>query len=221
MSETDARVRNRLLLLGLLLLLIIPLALALRDAVREVIVIPLLYVVWFGGLLFNAVHQVFLWTIFLVIVLFLAVTSLVRREKPMRRVQPVHPGNPGRVRVWAQRIYLMERGGYSRWYVAQHLRRVILEIMAYHERLDIERIKPYLATGELETPLEIQVCLQVGLDPALSRARGIFARFWNRLRPGARVSPPDLDLESVVQFLEDQLEVKGLGSNQSLTGDSI
>ncbi|MCP4536137.1 MAG: hypothetical protein GY832_03235 [Chloroflexi bacterium] len=116
--------------------------------------------------------------------------------------------NPGRVHVWAQRIYLMERGDYSRWYIAQRLRKLILETLAYHERLDIEQVKRYLKTGELDTSLEVGTCLQAGLTPTFSKSRGIFSRLWYRLRPGIQVPPPDLDLESVVQFLEDQLSIK-------------
>lgn len=207
MREIDTRTRNRLLLLGLVLLLTIPLTLALRDVVREGVLIPLLYVVWFGSLAFNAVPQVFFWAILLIVVLVLAVTSLVRRKQPVQGEHRVNPGNPGQVHVWARRIHLMERGDFSRWYVAQHLRRLILDVLAYHERLDFEQVKRYLRTGDLEVSLEVGVCLQVGLAPEYSKSRGILFRLWRRLRPSTQASP-DLDLESVVQFLEDRLEAE-------------
>jgi hypothetical protein len=205
MSGTGG-VNHRLLILGLVVLLAIPLALVLRDVVREMVLTPLLYVLWFASLLLRAIHQAVFWGMLLVIVLSLAVTSLTRREKLVQKARDVEPGYPGRVRTWAQLIHLMERGDYSRWYVAQRLRRLILEILAYHEHVGIEQIKQYLKTGALDISPEVQACLQAGLE--FSRSHRLLSRIWYRLRPSRWASPAELDLESVVQFLEDQLKVE-------------
>ena len=207
MSETSTGVRNRLLFLGLVLLVAIPLALVLRDVVRQVLVVPLLYLLWLGSLLFHAVPQVFFWALLLAITLFLAVRSLTRRGRPPRETRDEKPGYPGQVQVWTQRVYLMERGDYSGWYVAQRLRRLILEVLAHHERLSIEQIKQHLKTGELDASPQVRACLQAGLAPAF-RSRGLFSRLWHRLRLSVRAPLPDLDLEGVVQFLENQLKIE-------------
>lgn len=201
------RVSNRLLLAGLVLLLAIPLMLILKDVVREVVLIPLWRVLWLLSLVLRAIPQVFFWGALLVIILFLAVKSLARQEKPIKKVWDVEPGYPGRVMIWAQRVYLMERGEYSRRYMAQRLRRLVLEVLAYSERLNIEQVRQRLKTGELDTPPEVQACLQAELT-SMSKLHGWFSRLWHRLRPGTRTAPPDFDLDRVIQFLEDQLNIE-------------
>jgi hypothetical protein len=206
MSGTG-KVNNRLLLVGLVLLLAIPLALILKDVVREVILIPLWRVLWLASLVLHAIPQVFFWGALLMIILSLATKSLARQEKPVKKTRDVEPGYPGRVMIWAQRVHLMERGEYSRWYMAQRLRRLVLEVLAYHERLDIEQVRQRLKTGELDASPDVQACLQAELT-SMSRLRGWFSRLWHRLRPSTRTAPPDFDLDRVVQFLEDQMNIE-------------
>jgi hypothetical protein len=199
--------RRRLLLLGLTLLLAAPLVLVLRDFAREAIVVPLLYVLWLGRLLFQSIPQPLLWSLFLTLVLFVAVRSLVKRRGSVGEMREPEAESPGRVRVWARRIQLAARGDYSRWRLAHYVRKLILDVLAHRERLTPEQLKRRLGTGEVHAPLAVQAYLRAGLMPMPSGPIGFLSRLRHRLRSRARTSPLDADLESAVQFLENQLEV--------------
>jgi hypothetical protein len=200
-------VRRRLLLLGLILLLAAPLVLVLRDFAREAIVVPFLYVLWLGRLLFRSIPQPLLWSLFLALALSVAARSLGRRERPARGTREAEAESPGRVRVWARRIQLAARGDYSRWRLAHYLRKLILDVLTHRERLTPEQLRRRLGTGEVVVPPAVQAYLRAGLMPMPSGPMGLLSRLRQRLRSRARTSPLDADLESAVQFLENQLEV--------------
>jgi hypothetical protein len=203
----EDRTRKRLLLLGLVLLLAAPLVLVLRDFAREAIVVPLLYVLWLGRLLFRSIPQPLLWSLFLTLVLFVAVRSLGRRGGSAGGMREAEEEYPGRVWVWARRIQLAARGDYSRWRLAHYLRKLILDVLAHRERLTPEQLKRRLGTGEVDAPPAVQAYLRAGLMLMPSGPIGLFSRLRQQLRSRARTSPLDADLESAVQFLENQLEV--------------
>jgi hypothetical protein len=203
----NGELRRRLVLLGLVLLMAAPLVLVLRDFAREAIVVPLLYVLWLGRLLFRSIPQPLLWSLFLTLVLLVAARSLGGREGPARGMREAQAESPGRVRVWARRIQLADRGDYSRWRLAHYLRTLILDVLAHRERLTPEQLRRRLETGEVHAPPAVQAYLQAGLMPMPSGPLGLFSRLRHRLRSRARPSPLDSGLESAVQFLENQLEV--------------
>ena len=207
MNNDSTGTRTRLLLVGLVLLLAIPLTLLLWNVARDMIVVSLLYILWIGRLVFRAIPQLFLWLLFIAIALSLVVKSLVKQRKPAPEMHDREMPDPGRVGVWARRIYLVERGAFSRWYFAQHLHKLILDVLAHHERVETRQIKQRLETGELDAPPEIQAYLWTGLARAFSKPS-----FWSRLRRrlplGMQAPPSDLDLESVAQFLEEQLKIE-------------
>ena len=196
-----------MLLLGLVLLMAAPLVLVLRDFAREAIVVPLLYVLWLGRLLFRSIPQPLLWSLFLTLVLFVAVRSLGKRGGSVGGMREAEAESPGRVWVWARRIQLAARGDYSRWRLAHYLRKLTLDVLAHRERLTSEQLKRRLGAGEVHAPPAVQAYLRAGLMPMPSGPIGFLSRLRHRLRPRARISPLDPDLESAVQFLENQLEV--------------
>jgi hypothetical protein len=205
--ENGEQVRRRLLILGLILLMAAPLVLVLRNFAREAIVVPFLYVLWLGRLLFRSIPQPLLWSLFLALALSVAARSLGGRERPARGMREVQAESPGRVRVWARRIQLAARGDYSRWRLAHDLRKLTLDVLAHRERLTPEQFKRRLGTGEVHAPPAVQAYLRAGLMPMPSGPIGLFSRLRQQLRSRAQTSPLDPDLESAVQFLESQLEV--------------
>jgi hypothetical protein len=199
--------RRRLVLLGLVLLMAAPLVLVLRDFAREAIVVPLLYVLWLGRLLFRSIPQPLLWSLFLTLALLVVARSLGGREGPARGMREAQAESPGRVRVWARRIQLADRGDYSRWRLAHYLRTLILDVLAHRERLTPEQLRRRLETGEVHAPPAVQAYLQAGLMPMPSGPLGLLSRLRQQFRSRAQVSLLDPSLESAVQFLENQLEV--------------
>ncbi len=199
--------RTRLLLLGLVLLLAIPLVLVLGDFARKAIAVPLLYILWIGRLLLNSIPQLPFWALLLAVALVVAGASLVGRKKPKRKASKEETDYEGRVRVLTRWIHHAAEGGdYSKWRLAQCLGQLTQEGLACRGRLDPEQVKDHLQSGEVNAPPEIQAYLQAGLAPMSYRPAGLFSRLSHRLRLSAQTFPIDLDPERAVQFLEDQLE---------------
>ena len=210
MNNDHANARTRLLLSVLVLLLAIPLTLLFWDVARDAIAVPLLYLLWIGDLIFRAVPQLFLWIVFLAIALLFVLRSLRKQKRPVRERRVAETPSTGQVWTWARRIYLMERRSYSGWYFARHLQRLTLEVLAHRERVEVRQIKQRLRTGELDVPPELEACL--GIDPGRAFSKpSLSARLRRLLRLGTetetRTAPPDLDLEGILQFLEDQLKI--------------
>jgi hypothetical protein len=92
---------------------------------------------------------------------------------------------------------------YFRQRLARRLAKLATELQAYRQERVSERFDRRL--DDLDAPPDIRAYLQAGMT--FSRSGGFGSRFLRWLRP--RRSPPflDSDLERVVRFLEDQLEV--------------
>ena len=207
MNNGSMETRNRVLLFGLVLLLAIPLTLLLWNVARDAIVVPLLYILWLGRLIFRTIPQWFLWLLFIVIALSRIVKSLAKQRNPVQEIPGRETPGLGRVGVWTRRIHLTERRSFSRWYFAQHFHKLILDILAHHERVETLQIKKRLKTGELDVPPEVQAYLSIGLARIFPRST-LLSRLRRYLSLRMLTSLPDLDLEGTVQFLEEQLKIE-------------
>ena len=207
---------RRLLLAGLVLLLAIPIMFVLRGVAREMIVVPLLYFLWLGRLLWQSLPQALLWILFLALGLYLAAKSLsvgrdrTHRMRPVRKPAIDEAGYPGSVAVWARRVELAGRREYYRWYLAQHLGRLAQEVLAYRARLAPDQVKSHqvLREDRLDVPPEIRAYFEAGqqLTPPRRVRFPRLSRLASRLRSPAESPPLDLDPERAIRFLERQLE---------------
>jgi hypothetical protein len=198
-----------LIVLGVVLLVAVPLVLLVRDVVRNMVVIPLLYILWVGRLLLQSVPQAFFWFVFLTAALVLAVGSLVRQERSRGEQPRVPVSSSGQVRAWVRRIRLMARGGFTGWYFGQHMERLIVDVLAHRERLTPKQIRHRVRSGDLEVPPEIRPYFRIARVRSRRRwIAGLVSRLRRRSGRRAQESPPaESGLERAVRFLEDQLEV--------------
>jgi hypothetical protein len=205
--EPRLSLRVRLLLAGGVLLLTILLVIVFRDAVREIVVEPLWDIIVVGQLLLGYLPQGVLWGLFLLMAFYLAVKSMAGRKRPPRS-RPTEMRRPGQVSVWARRIHLVTRENYSKWYFLKHLGKLVVGVLADREQLESWEIRRRLKTGELNVPPEVQTCVQAEKAPGVSRRfSDVALRLWQRVKTRPRKASFDSDLERIVQFLENQLEV--------------
>ncbi len=191
--------RQRLLPLGIILLTAVLLAPLIRNFIREFVVIPLLYVVWIGRIVFDTIPQTAFWGCFLVMALLIASVSLLKNRKPQSRIHEVKTVQLGRVETWAKLIRQATQEDYYQWRLAQPLRELIVETLAHEARLTSKQIKQRLRADQLDLPAEIHAYLQASL-----RSLSYLSAPRFRFRSRRRASPLNLDPESVVQFLEDR-----------------
>ena len=199
---------RRLWLIGLVLLLAIPLVLILRDFTQDVLLIELLRVVWAVHLLLASLPQLPLWLFFVLIVLLIAVRSLIRGRRPQPEAPEADAEFQGRVSDLARQLYRVAEGEYFRWTFSRYLGTLAVDVLAHQQRITPEEITQRLRTERLHAPPEIEAYLRHGLVPMPTLSVSPLARLRQLLSPGAQAALLDRDVETVIRFLEDQLEVQ-------------
>jgi membrane protein implicated in regulation of membrane protease activity len=201
--------KKRLLVYGLVLVLAIPLAMGLQDFVRDVIVIPLLFIPWFAKLLLKSISQSNLWVIFLLLPLVFFVKSLKRLSTPPKTMDKTPEDVTGTVTIWAERLRNAEKGIHYDRSLKQHLGKLFFSILAYNTGTNPEQIRRSMESEDLEAPSAIQAYVKAGdgdIPPTRFRSKlGSLFRSWTRKR---EVPPLKTDTENVVKFLEKLLKVK-------------
>ncbi|MEN9935523.1 MAG: hypothetical protein RLZZ387_2102 [Chloroflexota bacterium] len=185
--------KNRALLLGLGLLLAALIAATVRGAVRDTVVVPLLFLLWGTQLLLDSLPQALPWTLLVGLTLALAIGSLDDLRLPPARRRAAE-GIPGRGTAWLRLFQLTERDEYSRYRLAQRLAHTALETLAAREGLSIAQARGRIEDPGLDAPPEVGAYLRAGL-----------AAF--QPRPGSRGrivrgGPFDVPPERVIGWLE-------------------
>jgi hypothetical protein len=216
---------GKIIVLAILaILLAIALALALTDLVRNVLAEPVTHLFYFLGLLVKSTPQVLFWGMVLLFLLIVAGKSVeeVRKPEIPDFVAPTRYTKRERVAYWAAQVNQALRGEqYSHARLIEFLARMALELDAQEEHISVVEIRQRLERGEVEFPLEIENYLKARYDPGRisrpnlwQRVKENMARLWNSLPgkkdPASRTFAGRLtqaELEKVIQYLEEQLEV--------------
>jgi len=192
--------RRRLLSLTLILILAGLLTVVLQEYTRHLIM-PFLFIVWVGQLLFETIPQAIIWGLFVAIALLIAGCSLFKRSALSPTAPRLQPPPEGRIESWARLIEQSKQETYYRWQLAQPLQELAIDVLAYRQRSTPRQIKQQLVGNPLDLPPEIQAYLQASMT-SFSHLLADRSRF----RPGSAPTPLDLALEEIVQYLEDQLD---------------
>jgi hypothetical protein len=184
-----------------------------QDWVRSAIVVPVYYLFWLISKILNSVDQQILWTILFMLALGAIWQALIARSRV--KATPLETEGKsrgqGRVIYWLIYVNLMLKGVYNRSYFSEELKRLILSVMALHERqLPIE-IEKRIVSGDLVVPPQIVALYK-------NPGRRIQAAFPQRvtevidswIHPERRENRPEKiqDLQAVIDFIEEQMERK-------------
>ena len=161
-SIAPDKLKTILIMAGILLALALPLMFVLEDFVRDAIILPLGYYVWFFGVILDALPQSCLVSVLLAFLLYLAAKSLRRQQKLVRRPLPNDRQLPGNVRMWMERINLVSQGSYSRERFQHQFGQVLMRWVSHEERLSLRETVRHIQNGQLDVAPE--------LDPYLRRA---------------------------------------------------
>ncbi len=208
--------KRPLWLLALVVLLAVPLAFLLSRTfgvvVRDIVAVPILYLGWIGRLYLRTVPQALFWGALLLFGLVLAITNVLialgglgEGERGYQQGMGVNQVYIGRVKELTSQIHFAARSAYFRRRLAQRLGRLILKSLDYEEPYGPAKVEQGLEA--LDAPPEVRAFLQEG-EQLISPSRpGLIVWLRRRLRGRQEVGAPDLELERVVQFLEERLEV--------------
>ena len=207
---------RRALLLVLLLALVVGVAWALRDFVRDSIVQPLVVFVWAIWILLQSVPQFVYWGLFLLAALIVAGRSLMaRRAQASRFERPPTPRHATltRLRYWQRGLESMNGNTFSRERIMHDLQYLVLQVLAEHDRIGLDEMRARLLNGELDLSRE-QPAIQALLDPSQRRSllmdpvaqpRGL--RAWLARLLGRAPKPaqePTVDVPAIVTWLEKE-----------------
>ena len=198
--------RKRWWLVGVVLLIAFPLMFLLRDFAREVLVLELLRVAWALGIVLDSLPQTPLWWLFIALVAFLSLRSLIGRIRLGRQKPETVEEHPGGVRLLASRIRRAGEGEYFRWNLARDLGRRALEVLAYKEQTSVAQLKKRLDKDSLDAPPEVESYIRSGQAPIYSLSAGFAGRFGRFLPSGLGMAAAEQDVERIVEFMEEQLE---------------
>ena len=208
----------------LAIVLVTALALALTDLVRNVLAVPITQTFYFLGLLVKSTPQAVFWGMVLLFLLIVAGKSLQEVHRPETPQFTTHTRSSKRVQLgfWASQVNLALRGDqYSHTRLIELLAGMALELDERPGRISAVEIRQLLESGELELPLEIENYLKARLETGYvprprfwKRVAERLAWFWysfsgkNNRAPGASGGRlTQAELEKIIQYLEDRLEV--------------
>jgi hypothetical protein len=213
---------GKIIVLAILaIILVIALALALTDLVRNVLAGPVTRIFYFLGLLLKSTPQAIFWGMVLLFLLIVAGKSMEEVHRPVLPdfTAPVRSIKRERVAFWANQVNLALRGDhYSYTRLIEFLAGLALELDAQDERISVVEIRQRLERGELDLPLEIENYLKARANTGYVPRPGFWQRIaerlvwlWNSL-PGKKIQASGArftqeELEKVIQYLEDRLEV--------------
>ncbi|MBX3053473.1 MAG: hypothetical protein KF753_18500 [Caldilineaceae bacterium] len=184
---------RRYLPLALVLLITAILVISLDNFLQEMVIQPILFTLWFAGLVLSSLHQSVFWGVLLFVALVLILRSLGRGERLPKTVPEKRYPSQGQVRRWMGLLERAENQRFARWNLAQSLRKLTQDILSPNERRDKQR-----APIELTLPSDIADYFDAKLPPAQSL--GLRQRL--QTKPSQPSHPLDLDPEVVVDFLE-------------------
>ncbi len=182
---------RRLAIIGLLFIMVSTMLLFwARDVVREVVVLPLSYLVWVIGILVDLTPQFYFWIVVLVITFLIAYPSLSRKKKQPLTAPTTYAEEmseqvaSGRTQYWMNKVILLRSGRgifYTRtFHIA--LGRLLVDMLAYRYRLSTRLVEDRLRDGSLDLPRDVREFALESLNPLDVPQGSIFAWWWAQLR---------------------------------------
>ena len=201
--------KKRLLPIALILLIAILFAPLCSNFVRDVVVIPFLYIFWILRFLLTAIPQATFWPCFVLVLFLIMVVSFVQRSHPPQRIRESATKEPQRVEEWAKLLEKAKKDDYFKWRLAQQMQKLMLESMAHQKGLSFNETRAQLRQGMLDMPPDIGAYFQASLQSLGNLSPGSRFSFTKKT-----ASPLDIDPAVVVAYLE---ELNPTGSDEAET----
>jgi hypothetical protein len=195
--------RRRWLALGGTVVIALILAFPLQDVIRKTVIVPLAYLWWALGVLYQSIPQIVTWILLIVLISFIFIGSFASDRKRIPREDVKVKPPTGQVEGLAAGLVKMRRGTYYKWQVANRLGRLARDFLIQRGDRANTRDQSPLLGRDWQPSAPVDAYLDTGL-------RGSFADFPNqpwRFRP-PDPTPLDIDVHEVVEFLESQIQAR-------------
>jgi hypothetical protein len=198
--------RRRWLVLAVAVVLAVLLVWVLIRLAGGTVAMAFWYVLWYTNLLLKTIPQAAYWALFLCVAAAIAIASLLGRGKARtgRKERPALQWGP--VRQLAHSVRRAGEGTYFRWLLAGQLSERIIEAMDASGQATGRSRREWWTRNSQDVPPEIRAYVEAALWGGLWRQSGMGSRVRRAFSSDQTASPLDLDLETVVRFLESQVE---------------
>ena len=205
--------RRRVVMAGAFLSAVF-LAFILRDAVEQLVIVPLAYLWWLLRLYYSMFPQFILWVILVVVAIYSAITSLMPEISYRRAFHADSKPVQGQIELLVQWLDKSQRGGsYYKWLIANWLGKMAREILAQRDGLAVSKKFGRLDGRGWNPSQKIRDYLETGLN-------GSFAEFprprWWLPGQTPKPTPLDVDPQQVVDYLENEMETSHDGNRKGI-----
>ena len=177
------------------------LAFFLQDVIRETIIVPIAYLGWVFGILYQSLSQSVTWLAVVFVLALFLLRSLATTRFRLPRRKPKIPPALGQVEGLAQSLTRVRKGTYYKWQIANRLGRLARDFLILRgDRAGIKDHTPLTGRG-WKPSKKVDKYLDIGLH-------GSFAHF-----PSPRFgfmptepTPLDVEVDEVLDFLESQIK---------------
>jgi len=210
-------VKRTLVVLVVLLPISTVLLIVFRDAVRETIVVPLLYLAWLTELTFNSIHEAVFWGLLVAlaaVLLFFSVRPKQEPKPPLHWASDTDVWHGRRVTFWAKQIGHDGNDLFWGFQSASEFRKLILTVWAYRQHNSPPELEREIKGGAVELPPELRAYFEMDRRPYvvgqryLDRAVG-WLRSLVRRDNTASQTPSEAALEVAVRVLEAEFGADG------------
>lgn len=194
--------RKQWLALAGIVVLALLLAFPLRDAVYQILVVPLAYFFWVFSLYYQTFSQVIIWAGLMFIVVLIFIGSLLGGESRKKKEKAPKKSLEGPIEEFSTALKKAEAGVYYRWRIANRLAKLARELLAQREGMHVNEVHANGLSGrDWSPPSDLDEYFRAGLY-------GSFASYPRSRWPFSQAEPTPLDLDVVeaVEFLESQIE---------------
>jgi len=196
--------KDRLIALGLALLLVGLIAVVAMGYAQALLAVPLLYALWLLRLVYESIPQQLLWIAALALVAIVVGRSMFRLQPAPQRDGPVR-ARPSPVASWATLIRQARQDDYSNLLLAQRMATLAGSTLAEREPGSQRLLWHYLADPDINIPPDVRAYLAAGLGTNTHSRPHRSLRAWLRMDRPQAATPLDLDPTVVVQWLEHEL----------------
>ena len=177
-----------------------------ENFIRTVLVIPMLYLAWTISVVVESIPQAFLWGVFVFLMLVAVFSGSEAEQTPHRSRKQMITELPGTVESWAQLLEIAQKSRFSRWRLANRLKRLTWRLLSPTDENDF----PIYDFSGLELPADIKAYFDAG-QPAKLRRLNWFNEANDEPDEAAIL---DLDVEIVIDYLKAQLASSSASSRK-------
>lgn len=197
-ERIKARKTGLLILTSIFLVFTIVVIFLVDDFIHAVILVPIAYYIWLGKIIINALPQNCFIIALIMACISIIIPSLRRRRHRVWTAQQPVDDIKGEVSVWEERLRLLTKGNYSDNRFAYHLGHLVVQILAYEERLPIRDTINAIENGAFTTmPPEVRAYVLEGIGIGNASKQS----FWQRIRNfWRRIFSPERNIQHTAQI---------------------